>query len=61
MQQNFGVRQIEAWKNTPQAFANLSPGVGAQRQPWESKQQKDGTLKGLALRETLSGFVANCR
>jgi hypothetical protein len=29
------VRRFEIRSNTPKAFANFSPAVGAQRQPWE--------------------------
>src|SRR5215204_1608008 len=42
--------------NTPKAFANFSPGVGAQRQPWDQNINSDRTLKGFATRLTLSGF-----
>src|SRR6185295_17693045 len=35
--------------NTPKAFANFSPVVGAQRQPWDQIIKKRLTLKGLGM------------
>ena len=42
--------------NTPKAFANSQPKVGAQRQPWVICLNSRSTLKGFANRRTLSGF-----
>src|SRR5215212_6932816 len=39
--------------NTPKAFANFSPGVGAQREPWDQNINSDVTLKGFANLLTL--------
>jgi hypothetical protein len=44
-----GVRQLHP-SVTPKAFANFSPVVGAQRQPWVSNQKTDETLKAFALK-----------
>ena len=38
---------------TPKALANLSPVVGAKRQPWGNKPIKQKTQKGFAARRTL--------
>jgi hypothetical protein len=35
--------------NTPKALANLSPAVGAQRQPWDVNHQERKTLKAFAI------------
>jgi hypothetical protein len=37
-------------------FANFSPGLGAQRQPWDPFLYLVSTLKWLGKRLTLSGF-----
>src|SRR6185369_14999795 len=52
------LRQFEILAETPKAFANPSPVVGAQRQPWEQIYTIVLTLKGFLPRQTLSGFNA---
>src|SRR5215213_4843150 len=52
----FGVNPNCIINSTPKAFANFSPVVGAQRQPWDIISNRDQTLKGFAGRQTLSGF-----
>ena len=34
---------------TPKAFANFSPEVGAQRQPWVAIVKNESTLKALGM------------
>ncbi len=41
---------------TPKAFANSSPGLERQRQPWVTIQNLASTLKGFASGGTLSGL-----
>jgi hypothetical protein len=43
---------------TPQALANCSPAVGAQRQPWVIVSKSISTLKGLFL-HTPNAFSVN--
>src|SRR5215217_1714797 len=51
-----GILVVRQFESTPKAFANFSPAVGAQRQPWDIVSKRDQTLKGFAGRQTLSGF-----
>ena len=43
------VRSTHLGQITPKAFANFSPGLGAQRQPWVTNQKRDTTLKALGM------------
>jgi hypothetical protein len=43
----------------PKAFANFSPGLERQRQPWDRIKENDLTLKGFGLSGTLAGFVTS--
>ncbi len=49
-------QRAKAQEVTPKAFANPSPGLERQRQPWDRINKGDSTLKGFVLRGTLSGF-----
>jgi hypothetical protein len=42
--------------NTPEAFANFSPGLERKREPWDIIFKSRPTLKGLGGWRTLSGF-----
>ncbi|HJP92060.1 MAG TPA: hypothetical protein VJ875_08910, partial [Pyrinomonadaceae bacterium] len=46
----------EAVSVTPRAFTNFSPGVGAQRQPWDGDLEVSQTLKAFGNWRTLSEF-----
>jgi len=49
--------QFECSIQTPKAFANSSPGLERQRQPWDRTKRIETTLKGFAAGGTLSGFM----
>ena len=47
---------VHQYEITPKAFANFSPGLERQRQPWDRGYSAHTTLKGFLSIETLSGF-----